>query len=238
MSAVQDMVDHGDREIADLQAKLTDLADRRNVAQDELSTIAQAREARAKALSEARSQVEQAQASHTEAHSYAKLRHGKAGEKRAIKDASGAKDILDKANDALRQVEHEQAEASQADDLREQELHELLHKLEIEKEAHLAEIEAMTKGLDKARSELGQEKHAQFMQAYQEKESQLNDLLDQVIAAKVGLLQLHETAVQDLKDWPDLQRDVQRLRQPDNATIRLIEASLHFVDTFLADARD
>ena len=67
----------------------------------------------------------------------------KAGEKQSVKDTAPAKRLLGEAKSDLAKFEREQAEASQVDATREQELQKQLHLLQFEKETHLGEIESI-----------------------------------------------------------------------------------------------
>jgi DNA repair exonuclease SbcCD ATPase subunit len=229
------MVAEGSEQVEALQSQISELNNQMHEAQAQLDTIALASRARADVLGKAQAHIRQLEAEHKQVSGYARLKHGKTGEKLAVKDTSVAKKALDEAKSDLAKLEQEQAEASRVDATHAQELQQLLHKLQHEKEARLDEIQSMQSGLGKAKAELGIEKHAQFVAAYREKESQLNALLDQVVAAKVELLQIHETALNELTEWPALRKEMASLQVLDDANSRMIESTIHYIEAILAE---
>lgn len=232
-----DTISEAEQRVQRLQYQVEDLDQRLSEAQSELEAIDLSHQDGAGVLSKAQEQVARLENEHVCARSYAALKHGKAGSKQALADVTTAKKALDVAQDELDRLLALQAEARQRDNQRGQELHTLIDQLGKEKAACLAEIDSISPGLKRARAEYGKSRYDEFLRAYQEKQSHVDAITGELIDSKVALLSMYEQGVQDLAAWPELQREASRLQPADNANLRALEATEHYVTVFLREAK-
>ena len=80
---------------------------------------------------------------------------------------------------------------------------------------------------------LGVQKRDAILPAYQEQQDRVDNLKRQLIEAQSDQLDFYEQSVQDLSDWPDLQREVRNIRPVDDHTTRVIMATMRYIDTLI-----
>ncbi len=234
-SAAQTMVNAANEQLTDLQAAIASLDRRMSEAQVELAALANAREDRAHRLSTARAETERLSGENDQAVSYAKLAHKTPNQSGAVKAASDAKKALQAAQGKLEKLERETTEADHLADARELELGKQVQLLHLEKETREDEVQAVMRGRAQALKDLGEERYAALLQGYQAKQKQVDQVAAHLVDLQVCLHDLYEVAIQDLKDWPDLQREFIGLRPVDDPTSRVIEATLAYEDVLLRE---
>jgi len=234
-SAASTMVQAANEQLTELQAAIESLDQRISEAQVELAAIADAREDRAHRLSTARAETERLSGEHDQVVAYAKLAHRTPNQSRAIKAASDAKKAMQAAQGKLSKLEAETTEADQVADARELELGKQLQLWHLERAAREDEVQAVMRGRAQALKELGEERYAALLQGYQTKQRQLDQTASYLVDLQVCLHDLYESSIQDLKDWPDLQREFIGLRPVDDPTSRVIEATLAYEDVLLRE---
>lgn len=235
-TAAQDMVTAADGQIAELEAMNHELDARIQSACAELAEIAEGRTRSARALTQARAEVQRLEAEYNQADSYARLAHKTPNEGRAIKAASEAKKALQAARRELDRLAHDDADAEQVARVREQEVQKQLHLLAFEKDTHLSELTAIQCGREQAMHELGQEKLQAFTAGYCALQKQIDALSAQLVAAQIELHDLHETAQVELADWPEAQRTVAKLAPQEDAIERLLQAARMYLEVIQEEA--
>ncbi len=236
--AVQEMVEAGNAVIAEIEQDIANLDARVAEAHAEREALHQAQEERVHALQDARIAWERAEADYNQAVAYGKLAHAKPNEKEAIKAVSAAKKALQAAKKEYDRLEQENAEALQQAILREKELTNQVHMLEFEKETRHAEIKSVQSGRNKAHAELGIHIHTEMKEGHEEKQKCVDDLQAQLVEAQVQLHDFHAEALQELAEWPALQKDIANLIPPDDALIRVCVATLQHIETLLEDGQN
>jgi len=237
-SAAATMVASANEQLTELQAAINSLDQRISEAQVELAAIADAREDRAHRLSMARSEASRLSEAEHQAVAYAKLAHKTPNQSRAVKAASDAKKALQTAQGKLSKLEAETTEADQVADARDLELGKQLQLWHLERAAREDEVQAVMKGRAQALKELGEERYAKLLQGYQAKQKGVDQAASYLVDLQVGLHDLYEAAIQDLKDWTDLRREFASLRPVDDPTARVIEATLAYMDMLLREGTD
>jgi len=237
-SAASTMVQAANEQLTELQAAIESLDQRISEAQVELAAIADAREDCAHRLSTARAETERLSGENDQAVAYAKLAHKTPNQSRAVKAASDAKKAMQTAQGKLSKLEAETTEADQVADARELELGKQVQLWHLERAAREDEVQAVMRGRAQALKELGEEQYAKLLQGYQAKQKQVDQVAAHLVDLQVGLHDLYESSIQDLKDWPDLQREFAGLRPVDDPTSGVIEATLAYMDMLLREGTD
>lgn len=235
-TAAADMVATGDEQASAIQCQIDAVTQAIDAATAERVALAEARAQREQALVDASRVAALAEQAHRQAVDYAALATGTGNEQQAIGAASAAKKAMQAARKDLAQMEREAREAEQVAAVQDAEIGKHLHLLTAERETHQAEHAAVTRGLAKAREELGSERYTDAVARYQEQAAAVAVLREQFIDAQVQLHDAHAEAVAALAHWPDLQRAVKLLRTPEDATARMIENTLCYLDALIKDA--
>jgi hypothetical protein len=236
VTAIEETVTDGQQRIAELEATIKDLNSRMEAIAPELSKIQRIREDREQFLAETRQAFLHRQHEHDQAAAFANLAHGHPNEKQALKKLSSAKQAMDSEEKVLSVQEKGIKQEEAEDSAREQEFKKQLHLLQSERDTQVAALHKVQLGMDKAHNDLGEEKHSAILAGHQTKKQLVDDLTAQLVAAKVDLLMHHEKSVQDLQPWSALQQDIKSLMPADNATVRVLEAEIHYITTLLDDA--
>lgn len=226
---IEQIVIHGNEAIDQIESQLAEIAQRVKDAQIELVDLPLAR----RGTDEAREAFEEAEQEYNQAVAYAKLAHDTVNEQGAIKAVSSAKKALTAAKKNLEKAEHEAAEAEQRIATREVELNQELAQLEAETERLETELKHTRLAHKQAHRELGNQKHAAIIQELQEHRKRFADLKGQLIEAETELYDFIQNALQELADWPDLQREI--APPVDDSTSRMIEATMAYIKTIIQD---
>lgn len=234
-SPAAEMVLAGRSQLGELQSHLDRLDAQIATGEATLETLAHARAERDQVLHEAQGGLQILENGHSQAQSYAKLAHRQPNEQQAIKATSTAKSAASAARKDLDHLSKEQDVINRAQEVQEQELRESIYRAEIERETRLAELEAVQRGMGQAMRELGIERHAALMQGYREHMAHADELHTQLIDAQVAAYEYHTAALEALKEWPELQKDMQHQVPVDDGTIRCLAATLLYVETILND---
>jgi len=155
-----------------------------------------------------------------------------------VKDVSTTKKEAQAARRAYEQCVRETTEASQRDDAREEALQKEIHLFSFERETHEREIVEMRKGLDKAQAELGTLTYDALVPAYQAQQARVDALHEQLLACQVESYEKYNAGCAALTQWPDLQKAYAQQRPLEDATLRVMEATLYYANALLEDAEN
>lgn len=230
MTVIEQIVQRGDDAIAQIEHQIADNAQRIASVQAELDQLHSARESHLKQIEESRATVERLQDAYNQAMAYAKLVHDTPNEQGAIKAVSSAKKELNAAQKHLSQLE-----SKQPDDGREQELISTLQGVRREQEKLQSDLAHTQAAHKKSHQVLGEQKRDAILQAYQEQTARVDILKQQLVEAQADLYYYHQNALQELDEWPDLQREVRNLQPLDNHMSRVLESTIRYIDTLIAD---
>lgn len=237
-SGAAEMVEAGSQQVAELQARIEALNATITTGEATLETLAQDRAEREHVLHEAQEKLQQLEAAHIQAQSYAKLAHRMPNEQEAIKATSVAKGAVTTARKELERLSKEQDAANNAQEAQEKELQESIYRAEMERQGRLLELAAVSSGLEKATAELGIERHATLMQGYRELLAHADDLHTQLIEAQVAAHDYHIAALDALKEWPEFQKEMKHQVPADDAMTRCMEAMSFYIEAMLKDLKD
>jgi len=237
-SAAEQMVSKADETISQLEQQLADIAQQITSAYVEMETFPQGRQERTIRLQNARATLALADEAHTKAVNYAKLAQGTSNEQGAVKAVSIAQKDLQIAKEALAKIEQEIAEADQSDQTRERELSSAIQTLQAEQERLQAELHSTRDARRQAHQELGEQRHTAIMAQAQEYQKRVDELRSQLLAAQVEQFDYIESVLPTLTDWWELRRQVRSLIPVEDATSRVIDASLHFMDTLIRERNE
>jgi hypothetical protein len=218
-----------------LQAHITDLASNIADASRELEEIDAARQAREQRLTDLRGIVSNLAAAHTQSIHYAGLASGTLNEASSIRLASDSQRELETAQRELLAAEQLAEQTERATGERQASLQKDLDAWQAEQRVvsqELQEAESMTA---RAHADLGQEKYAQLTRGYEDCARQVEQVRAQLVAAQIKQIDYYDSAIEQLTDWPALQRQVRDLETHDDATTRTLEASIFFLETLAND---
>ena len=237
-SAAEQMVARADETISQLEQQLADIAQQITSAYVEMETFPQGQQERAIRLQNARATLTLADETHSKSVNYAKLAQGTTNEQGAVKAVSIAQKNLETAKEVLARIEQEIAEADQADQTREQELSLAIQTLQAEQERLQSELHSTRDARRQAHAELGEQRHVAIMAQAQVHQRRIDDLRSQLLAAQVEQYDYIESVLPTLTDWWDLRRQVRSLIPVEDATSRVIDASMHFMDTLIKERNE
>lgn len=238
LEATQEIVTAGSQEVGDLATKLEGIAQEIRDVQADLDQIPLWRTYRREQREEAHAPVQTAETALIQASTRAKWAQGTLGEDEAVKAVSLAKRALGTVRKHYEQVQAETSKGDQAANAREQELRKHLAHLETEQASRQAELQGVQSAHKIAHSELGELKKTALVHGFEEKQRRVEELREELLSAQVELHDYHASALVELSDWPAQRKGLAQLRRPDDATYRVLEASLHYVDTLLADTSE
>lgn len=236
LETTQQLVDAGSKEIADLEAHIADITDSLDQARAELADLAQARQDRAQQLQAARAPVAQAEQALIHASNRAKWAQGTPTEAEAVKDVSAAKETLSAARNQYDQQRSEGEQADQAATVRETELRKQMDAALVQLQETQSQLTALQSTHKLTHAELGELKHAALTHAYQEKARQVEELRNALLSAQVAAHDFHSEALHDLAQWPEHARAFKQLAPTDDPLLRIIDMSLHLLETIRANA--
>ncbi len=182
--------------------------------------------------------MQRCESAHAQAISYAQLARDTVAEQSAIKAVSTAKNNLQTATKEVGRLEHEATEAERLSCAREQELTAQLDQFQAEQEKLEGDLHTLQAARAQANAELGAEKHATIVAGFKDRQARVDELRRQVIEAQMELHDFHVQGVQDLTDWPELQKDVAGLVVFDTPTTKVLQATLLYIDVLLENARN
>lgn len=229
MTVIEQIVQRGNASISELEHQIADNAQRIESVQAELDQLHSARESHLKQIEDAHGSVERLQNAYNQAMAYAKLVHDTPNEQGAIKAVSSAKKELSSAKRELTQLESKQPDG------REQELISTLQGLRREQEKLQSDLAHTREAHKKSHQQLGEQKRDSILQAYQEQQTRVDILKQQLVEAQTDLYDFHQNALEELAEWPDLQREVRNLQPVDNHMSRVLEMTIRYIDTLIAD---
>lgn len=222
--------------VAQLKLQHTANASSIQKAQAELRQLSQGREERFQGLQQSRAHAANLEGQHTHTETYVKLVKDTPREQDSLKTLSTIRKQWQDAKKELGKHEREATEADKADKAREQELTSTLQEQLAEQERLEQAIHSVERAREQAKQAEGAEKQAEARQAIEEKHAQVEALEAQLVEAKLSALDAHTQALEKLKDWPDLQREIAQLREPDDATIRVLKANIAYLELLEQDA--
>jgi hypothetical protein len=82
---------------------------------------------------------------------------------------------------------------------------------------------------------MGEQKRDAIVAGYQDHQKRIDDLKSKLVEAQADQFAFYEKALHEMKAWPDQQRDVRNLRLVDDHLARMIDATMRYVDTLMAD---
>lgn len=238
LADVQDMLTTGLEQIAELEHQVADLD--AQLAEDN-TTIAElnaALDAKREQVDAQRAIVAPLRVSYQQALSYAKLASKKPHEQQARRDVTACKHPLDAAKKELQRLEQEFSEASDLHTARLVELDKKIHMLEFERSVAQDQIDALRPGVEKVKQELGHLLLAEMQHEYVTKQTTVQQIETQLVEAQAEAQAFLTDAQKRLADWPEHQRAMKRLERPDDAVLRLTDATLLYMKTYLEDARN
>lgn len=224
---IEQIVNRGHESIAEIEDKLSATLEQINDAQREFVTLPEQRISTDKA----REAVEQAEEDYNQSVAYAKLARDTTNQQDAIKAVSSAKKALNAAKKNLEKVEHEAAESEQRISTREAELTALLVKLNASKEQLDTELKHTRSAHKQAHMQLGSQKYEAILQKLAEYRGIVDSLEGQLVEAQTNYYDFHQNALQELAEWPDLQREI--ATPVDDPTSRMIEATMAYIEAII-----
>lgn len=236
VSAAASMVAEANAIIAEIEAAQHELRTRMDAARAELAAIAEVRQERAKTVAAARVRLNTADIADSQARAYATLAKGKRVHDDAVKQVSAAKKELTAAKKHCTSTEIEDTEVEAAAQYREIEVQKQLHLLQAELETRIAEVEAIHLGRAQAHVELGIERHAALLAALQPKLQAVEELRMHLVEAESDLADCHQEALHTLVEWPVLRKEIQALLPVNDATTRMLETTMAYLEALARDA--
>ena len=224
---IEQIVNRGHESIVEIEDKLSATLEQMNDAQRELATLPEQRVSTDKA----REAVEQAEDEYNQAVAYAKLARDTVNQQDAIKAVSLAKKSLASAKKNLSTIEREAQETEQRILTREAELTALLVELNASKEQLDTELKHTRSAHKQAHMQLGSQKYEAILQKLAEYQEIVDKLEAQLIEAQTNYYDFHQSALQELAEWPDLQREI--ATPVDDSTSRMIEATMAYIEAIM-----
>lgn len=231
-----DIATRADETIADLEQQLSELVHNISTTKQSIVDIDQEQAKRSSHLEQQRAQAKQHDSQHAQAQSFAKLAQGTVREQQALTNLITFKKNIAEESKELQKLEVETAEAYKQAEAHKQELQSSLQSLLAEQERIEADITSIEQAKQQAHSDEGSERYTSALKAYQEKHFAIQILEAKLLEAKLEAQEIHVEALESLKGWPDLHRQVALLKDPDDATTRILRANIAYVELMFADA--
>lgn len=230
------MVTRADEQIAELVSIIAGLDQQLQDTQAELAQIHMDREARAVALQQAHEEAKQSGLDEAQASGYARLAQGTQREREAVKSAAQARKAHQTATAVLEKQQAEAAEAEASADEQERTLTDRLQQIQSDLAARRAELDALQLGRAQAVIELGEQRYAAIVAGHEQASARVDDLRRQLAAAQMDVYDYEQSALTELADHPDQRRAFLEMAPPEDSTARVIEATIQYAETMLADA--
>lgn len=229
----QEIAQRGQAAINECTARIRQLDIQVSGCQSKRSALQRAQESRALELATLQSQVLQAQDDYTQAFQFAQLAQGTAEERASTQAASAARKKQHELEKAYAALSDEYARAnseaaalsetlaSQVKDLQEE---------RSEARAHLAQVRAAT---GQAMAALGENIYAGLLAEFQQKQAAIEQAKEQLLAAQMDLETCYQAGKEALVEWPDIQQTYCNLQDVDDATMRVLNATLAYGDVLV-----
>ncbi len=233
----QAMLSEADARITTLQGTLEHLAGQALSIDEEIAALHQGHTERTHKLKAAQQEAERTRLAWQSSVDYARLAEGRPQYKQAIARVSEAQRSYDSARRTLADLEAEHARQEQEAQGRRQELDALLATIRQEQESTQQELQGAHAARQRVYEELGPAmlKHAHYQ--LRQVEQRVRATHTEYINAKREEYEAHQAALAALAPWPALRQEIARQVKPDNATTRTIQATLDYLLTLIADAR-
>lgn len=232
---IDEIAARAEAETARIAEKLAQVEAQITAAQQELDAIPLARAERTERLSTAQRQVTTLAATHTEATTYARIADGNQD---AIRAVSAAAQDLDQARQELAQIAREAELAERRAQQREQELTAQLAQLREEHGIHHADLRNVEVIRDRTFTELGQAHYDEIMASYEQGQALIENLRTQLVAMQVKQAEQLDQAEETLKPWPALVHKLRLMRGYQDATTRVIDAAISYLECLLHERKD
>ena len=111
-----------------------------------------------------------------------------------------------------------------------------MQELTAEQECIQQEVRGLEQAKEQAFREEGYERYSASMQTCQPTQAKVDELEQQLLAAKIEAFETHTQALESLENWSVWKRSITRLRLPDDATIRALRMNIAYYQLLEQDA--
>lgn len=229
----QEIAQRGQAAINECTARIRQLDIQMSGCQSRRNALQRAQESRALELATLQSQVLQAQDDYTQAFQFAQLAQGTAEERASTQAASAARRKQNELEKAYAVMAGEYASAdSQATAQAETLASQVKDLQEERREAHayLAQVRAAT---GQAMTALGENIYAGLLAEFEEKQAAMDQARAQLLAAQMDMEACYQAGKDALIEWPDIQQRYCNLQDVDDATMRVLNATLAYGDVLV-----
>jgi chromosome segregation ATPase len=232
LSAAGEMVTMGNEQLADIQGHIDQLQTQIEAARADLALIAEERTRQTACFEEAHAATHQLEDAYQLAKRYAGLGVGTQNEHNGTLEVGATKRAWQQSKKALDHLKKQLDEINATHDEHVKAVTLTLFELDTRQ----AELQAVQKGMHRAKDELGQETFDQALARYQEKCEQILAMKSAIVDAELELEAIHLNNLQELAPWPALQKEVAALQLYEDENTRMMEANHHYLETFLSVA--